>query len=231
MTRRSLLAACLLGAFAVAACAGTDVRSRQTRLEDQKIAKPALVHVHDFASPFPDAPEGSALAGLAARRKAAPSPADAALHRRLGALIAVHLVAELKKRGISAVRAKPSSHPRTGDAVVRGDFIVANKGDPVQRVLVGFGAGAAELRTLAETYLVVADTLVPLRSAEVDAEGGKMPGMAGSLATGSIANIAFSGSLSLASEAGSESIEGAARRTAAQIAQLMLAAYVQRGWM
>ncbi len=231
MSRPCIPAACLLGALAVAACAGTDVTSRQDRLDDQTIAKPALVHVHDFASPFPDAPEGSALAGLAARRRAAPDAVDSRQHRQLGALVAAHLVEELHKRGIAAARAGAAPHPQTGDAVLRGDFIVADEGDRVQRVLFGFGAGAAELRTLAETYLVVADTLVPLRSAEVEAEGGKLPGMVGSLAIGSLADIAFSGSLSLASEAGPESIEGAARRTAAQIAQLMLAAYVRRGWM
>jgi hypothetical protein len=81
---------------------------------------------------------------------------------------------------------------------------------------------------------MVSDVLVPMRSAEVEAEGSMMPGMVVSLGTGSLASIAFSGASSVVSERGPESIEGATRRTArtaAQIAQLILADYVQRGWM
>ena len=230
LARPDSLATCLLAALAVAACAGADVTSRQTRLADQKIATPALVYVYDFASPFADAPEGSAIAAMAARKPAVVNKADAGLQRRLGAVIAKHLVSELQERGIAAVRAGAASRPRTGDAVVRGDFFIADKGNPVQRVLIGFGAGAAEVSTLTEIYLVVADTLVPLRSAEVEAEGGMMPGMVLSLGAGSLINVAFSGASAAYSEAGPESVEGAARRTATQIAQFMLAGYVQRGW-
>ena len=167
---------------------------------------------------------------MAARKPATASQADAGLQRRLGAVIARHLVTELQDRGIAAVRAGASSRPRTGDAVVRGDFLIADKGSSVQRVLIGFGAGAAEVSTLTEIYLVVADALIPLRSAEVEAEGGLLPGMVLSLGAGSLINVAFSGASAAYSEAGPESVEGAARRTAAQIAQVMLAGYVQRGW-
>ena len=231
MVRRSFLAACLLATLVVVACARTDVRTQQIRLENQTIARPERVFVHDFASAFHDAPARSAISALAQQRTPAPAPAEIALHRRLGALIAKHLVTELRERGIPATRARTGPRPRTGDAVIRGEFVVVDKGNRFQRVLIGFGAGAVELRTLAETYLMVSDVLVPMRSAEVEAEGSMMPGLVVSLFTGSLASIAFSGASSVVSERGPESIEGASRRTAAQIAQLILADYVQRGWM
>lgn len=231
LVRRSFLAACLLATLVVVACARTDVRTQQIRLENQTIARPERVFVHDFASAFHDAPARSAIFALAQQRTPAPAPAEIALHRRLGALIAKHLVTELRERGIPAMRARTGPRPRTGDAVIRGEFVVVDKGNRFQRVLIGFGAGAVELRTLAETYLMVSDVLVPMRSAEVEAEGSMMPGLVVSLFTGSLASIAFSGASSVVSERGPESIEGASRRTAAQIAQLILADYVQRGWM
>ena len=231
LARRSVIVACLIATLLAAACASADVRKRQSRLETQSIARPERVFVHDFASKLSGIPDGSAISALNAQRKTPLTPQEIKLGRQLGKSIAKHLVVELRKRGIPAFAAGASPRPRTGDAVIRGEFVTVDDGDRLQRVLIGFGAGAVELRTLAEIYVVVSDVLVPLRSAEIVAEGGKMPGMVVSLGIGSIADIAVSGASAIVSETGDESVDGAARRTAAQIAQLVLAGYARRGWL
>ena len=220
----------VLAALFVSGCAGADVRTEDTRLKSQTIAKPGRVLVHEFASNAPNVPEGSAIHAFNTRRTALPSPNAVRRNTRLGALITKHLIAQLKRRGIPAVAALPGLQPRTGDVVILGDIIMVDRGDPFQRVLIGFGTGAVQLRTLSEAYLVVSDALIPLRASEVEANGGKMPGMAMSLGFGSAANIALSGATAVVSEVGPESVEGAAKHTAAQISQLMVAAYARRGW-
>ena len=221
---------CILIALLVTGCAGADVRKEDTRLRSQTIAKPGRVLVDNFASGAPIAPEGSAIHAYNAGRPALPSPNAVNANRRLGTLITKHLISHLKRRGIPAVAAAPGLIPRTGDVLILGQVLMADKGDRFQRVLIGLGTGAVQMRTLTEAYLVVSDALIPLRVSEVEAKGGKLPGMAMSLAFGSVTNIAIGGASAFVSEVGPDSIEGAAKNTAAQIAQLMVAAYARRGW-
>lgn len=221
---------CVLAALLVAGCAGADVRTEDTRLKSQTIGKPGRVLVHSFAATAPIAPEDSAIYAFNAQRLALPSPNALDSNKRLGALITKHLISHLQGRGIPAIATAPDLQPRTGDILILGEVTAVDKGDRFQRVLIGLGTGAVQMRTLTEAYLVVADSLIPLRTSEVEANGGKMPGMAVSLGFGSLPNIAFSGASAIVSEAGPDSVEGAAKNTAAQIAQLLVAAYARRGW-
>ena len=77
---------------------------------------------------------------------------------------------------------------------------------------------------------------VPLGSAEVEAGGGKMPGMlvpvAGGAAAGKAAtSAAISGGLNVAKEIGPESMGGAAERTAEEITELLQEGFKKRGWI
>ena len=126
--------------------------------------------------------------------------------------------------------------PRIGDGVIRGEFIAVDKGSAIKRVIIGFGAGAAELQTLVETYQVTASGLRPLGSAQIDAAGSKMPGMlvpvgVGAAVGGAATSAALSGAANLAGEAGPETIEAAAQRTAKEIAKGIVASYKKRGWL
>ena len=103
-------------------------------------------------------------------------------------------------------------------------------------VFIGFGAGAAELKTLVEVYQVTAQGLRPLDSAEVSAAGGKMPGMlvpvAGGAAAGHAAkSVVISGGISAAKEFGPESIQGTAKRTADEISELLEKDFDKRNWL
>lgn len=55
--------------------------------------------------------------------------------------------------GLPAVRATGQPLPRVGDLVIRGYFVAVDPGSAGERVLAGFGSGAAELRTMVEGYL------------------------------------------------------------------------------
>jgi len=103
-------------------------------------------------------------------------------------------------------------------------------------MLIGFGAGASELKTLVEGYLVTKDGLKPLGSAEIKAAGGKMPGMLVPVVGGAIAGKAgrsavISGSMNVVQELGPESMNAAAKRTAKEIANLLQDAFRRRGWI
>ena len=103
-------------------------------------------------------------------------------------------------------------------------------------MLIGFGAGASELKTLVEGYLVTKDGLKPLDPAEIKATGGKMPGMLVPVVGGALAGEAgrsavISGSMNVVQELGPESMNAAAKRTAKEIAKVFQNAFQRRGWI
>jgi hypothetical protein len=117
-----------------------------------------------------------------------------------------------------------------------GEFVSIDEGSRLKRMLIGFGAGAAELKTLVEGYQVTADGLRPIGSAEIEAGGGKMPGMLVPVVGGAAAgraktSVIVSGVLNVGQEIGPESIEAAAKRTAEEIGEVLSDAFQRRGWI
>jgi len=120
--------------------------------------------------------------------------------------------------------------------VIRGEFVSIDQGGRGMRMLIGFGAGSNELHTLVEGYVVTTGGLVPLGSAQIKAGGGKTPGMlvplAVGVATGSVVrSLVISGTANVLQELGSESLDGAAKRTAKEIAKVIVREYKKRGWL
>ena len=237
MNRKTILAACLFTALLVVGCAGADVSNQQRNVAaDAIILKPARAIVYDFASTPAGIPPDSAIAGLYRERTTPQTPDEIELGRRLGALVSARLVEELNKNGIAAIAAATGPVPHPGDAVIRGEFVTIDKGSRAKRMLIGFGAGSAKLETLVEGYVVTTGGLVPLGSAQIETSGGKKPGMlvpmgAGAAAGNLARSVAISGASNILQEGGSESLEGAAKRTAKEIAKVIVKAYKERGWL
>jgi hypothetical protein len=223
---------CLL-IVVLAGCASSDVTAYQPYRG--KIDRPDRIIVYDFAAtPSELAPE-VAIAGQGA---VAPplTAAQLATGRKLGSEIAKDLVAELQTIGLPAVQAAGQPAPRVGDCLVAGYFAVVDAGSAAERVALGFGAGAAELKTVVKGFVMSAQGLRALGSGEVEAGSGKMPGGAVPLvvtvATANPLGLVVSGAAKAYGEAsGSETIEGAALRTAHEIAVKIRATAERQGWI
>jgi hypothetical protein len=227
-------AAWLLAVVVVAGCASTEVGERQ-RYEGAKLARPDRIIVHDFTSnPAevpPESPFAARLAGAVP-----PTPEQRELGRKLGAEIAEDLVADLQSMGLPAVRAEGQPAPQIDDIVLRGYFVSIEEGSAGKRVLVGFGSGAAEMRAAVEGYQETAAGLRLLGSGEVSSEGGGLPGVAAPLAvlaaTANPIGLVVGGTAKLYGEgSGSETIEGAAKRTADEIAAQLRTTAEEQGWI
>ncbi len=231
-----LAAPCLLGLLVVAGCASSDVTSRQSYVEGEEIARPGRIIVHDVAATPEDIPPGSALAGRHEGNTTPQTEEEIALGRELGEQFAIELVEEILRMGFPAERAGSGPEPDIGDIVIMGEFVSIDEGNRAARMLVGFGAGASELKTFVEAYQVTAQGLRPLGSAEVDSQGGKMPGIivpvAGGAAAGRAAtSAAVSGGLSTTREFTSEHMTASAQRTAKEVAKVLREAFKERGWI
>jgi Domain of unknown function (DUF4410) len=227
-------AALLLALVVVAGCASTEITERE-RYEGAKLARPDRIVVYDFtANPADVPPESAFAAKMAGTPK--PTPQQLELGRKLGAQVAKDLVADLRGMGLPAVQAAGQPAPRVDDLVLRGYFVSVDQGSAGKRVLVGFGSGAAELRTAVEGYQMTAQGLRPLGRGEIRSGGGEMPGIVLPLAvvaaTANPIGLVVGGAVKATGEVtGSDTIEAAAKRTADEIAAQLRTAAEAQGWI
>ena len=103
-------------------------------------------------------------------------------------------------------------------------------------MLIGFGAGAGKLVTHVEGYQMTAQGKRLLGQREIEATGGKAPGMLVPVIGGAVAGragmaAAVSGTMNVAQELGPESLQAAAKRTADAISKELAKAFARRQWI
>ena len=224
---------CLFAIVVAAGCASTKVTNRQQLVTGQ-LPRPDNIWVYDFAATAADVPADSALAGQAS--PTSKTAEQIATGRQLGAQIASELVAQIRSMGLPAVQAGAGTAPQINDIVIRGYLLSVNQGNEAERLAIGFGSGASELRTAVEGYQMTAQGLRKLGSGTVDSGGGKTPGAAlgvvGLVATGNPAGLIVSTGMKVyGEESGSSKVEGRAKATAKEIADVLKQRFQQQGWI
>jgi len=233
MRSRSLIVWGLFALVVVAGCASTKVTNREQLVTGQ-VPRPGTIWVYDFAATAADVPAGSAFAGQAA--DASQTPEEIATGQQLGAEIATQLVQQIQSMGMPAARGGAGTMPQINDLVIRGYLVSVTEGSAAERVAIGFGAGASALKTAVEGFQMTAQGLRKLGSGTVDAGGGKSPGAAlgvvGLLATANPAGLIISSGVKVYGEAsGSSKVEGRAKATAKEIADVLKQRFEQQGWI
>ncbi|MGR9099213.1 MAG: DUF4410 domain-containing protein [Gammaproteobacteria bacterium] len=229
----------LLGFIALslltAGCATTSVTNRE-EYTGEKLARPDRIIVHDFAATPADLPDWSEAASRYAYNSAPQSAEEIEVGRKLGSEVASELVAKIREMGLPAMRAADGAMAQDGDIVIMGYFESIDEGSAVKRVALGFGSGAADLKTMVEGYLMTDRGLRRLGSGEVNSGGGKTPGavipLAITIATANPIGLAVMGGAKVAGEvSGSSTIEGSAKRTAEKIAEVLEEKFKEQGWI
>lgn len=223
----------LFATAVLAGCASSGVTKHQPY--QGELAKPDRIIVYDIATAPSDLPVGVPISGPGFG-SAQPTAAQLAVGRRLGAEIASDLVTDLQNTGLPAVRAAGQPAFQMNDIAIVGYFTTLDEGSVAKRVALGFGAGAAELETIVNALVMTAQGLRPLGSGTVEAGSGKMPGgaapMVVAVATGNpLGLLVSSGAKAYGEVSGSETIEGAAERTAREIAAKIRIAAKKQGWI
>ena len=235
MKYRSHFAPCLLALIIVTGCASTKVTRRQQLVTGQ-LPRPAQIWVSDFAATPADVPADSALAGQYAAPAAPQTAEQLATGRQLGAEMAAQLVEQIRGMGMPAERAAPETKPQINDIVIRGYLLSVEEGSAAKRVAIGFGSGGSELRTAVEGYQMTAQGLRKLGSGTLDSGGSKTPGAAlGTatfIATANPAGLIVSSGMKVYGEAsGSSKVEGRAKDTAKEIADVLERRFQEQGWI
>ena len=222
----------------LAACASTKV-TQQTPMTAPGLARPNQIWVYDFVAAPSDMPADSSLAGKVGTPSTPPTPQEIEIGRKYGAMIAQQLVKDIQNMGMPATEAGPGSSPQVGDAVIRG-YIVSteggNAGGFVKRMVIGFGAGTAEMDTVVEGYVMTSQGLRKLGSGTLTSSGNKAPGLvvpaAVTIATANPVGLIVVGGMKIYGAAsGRTGLEGRAKSTADEIAAQLKIRFQDRGWI
>ena len=222
--------ALLLVLAELAGCASTKV-TQQMPASDEVIAPPHQIWVYDFA-----ATPRKISSDSHDRNNAAQSTSSLETGRQLGALIANDLVLDIRAMGLSALQAGPGSLPQVGDDVIRGYVVLIEAGGIAQRFIVGFGAGASEVDSVAEDYLKTSQGLRKIGSWTLDSSGSKTPGIVVpavmAIALGNPLGLIIGGGMRIYGEvSGIYTVEGREKATADKIADELSITFQRRNWI
>jgi hypothetical protein len=235
MKMRRHIVLILVALLALAGCAKTQISDRQ-EYTGGKLPRPEHILVYDFAATAADLSDDSALAGRISEHDTPQTAEQIETGRKVGAEIAAHLVAEIRAMGMPAERASAVSQAKVNDLVIRGYLLSVKKGDALERVAIGLGAGASELRATVEAFQMTATGLRKLGGGELDAGGGKAPGAAVGAAVliathNPLGLIVSTGVKAYGEESGKSTIEGRADQTAKEIADQLKKKFEEQGWI
>jgi Domain of unknown function (DUF4410) len=225
----------MLALAVLAGCASTKVTSTHP-YTGAALARPDRIIVDDFGATAGDVPPDSTLAATEPADAMPQTSDEAELGRKLGAEVARQLALDLQNMGLPAVQAAGQAPARPDDLVIKGFFYGVNAGSEAKRVLIGFGSGAAELRTAVEVYQMTPTGLHPLGGGTTDSGSGKTPGMVMPLAVfaataNPIGLIVVGGLKAYDEKSGKTTIAGDAKRTADAIAERLKVGAQKQGWI
>jgi len=219
----------------VAGCASTKV-TQQTPMIEPGLRRPNQIWVYDFVANSGDIPSDSSIANEVSAPPAPLTADQIETGRKLGALIASNLVADIQAMGLPAIEAGPGSSPQIGDGVIRGYLVSTQGGSAAGRFVIGMGVGTSEMDTVVEGYAVTPFGWRKLGSGALSSSGSKMPGVAApaaiALATGNPIGLIVVGGMKIYGEAsGKNTLEGRAKATADAIAAQLKIRFQDRGWV
>ena len=235
MKSRNCIALSLLAIFVIAGCASTKVTSRDQQFTG-KLPRPATIWLHDFAATPADVPKDSLIAGVYSEHKVPQTAEQIETGQKLGAEIASELIQRINKMGMAAKKTEKGVTPQNNDIVIRGYLVSFAEGSESKRLLIGFGSGASHLQAAVEGDQVTPQGLRKLGSGTTDSGGSKTPGaglgIVALAATHNPAGLIISSADKIYDqETGKSTVEGRAKQTADEIADVLKKRFQEQGWI
>jgi hypothetical protein len=208
-----------------------------SKKDRKNLPPPAQVLVYDFAVSPGEVPADSAAAGEL--RGAGDDPYSNAqktgLEHQIAGIVADKLVEELQDLDLPARRWQGPAPAGPGIYTLEGQFVTIDEGNAAMRMIVVFGAGGTEIKTLVQAYAAEPAGKRLLAEAEVSSESSNAPGLAATLPVGSaISGVATAAAIQTGVGAVREintDVREGAEETAEAIVELMKPRMEKLGWI
>lgn len=166
------------------ACGQTGVR--QIKLtQERNLPRPSRILIADFAISEREVTE---YQGILRQQPNIKNRAER--ERRIAAEVKNALAEEmadgLQRLGFTVARVSRGARPAGDELLIAGHFIAVDEGNPLRRLVVGFGSGASQVGT--RVYVHQGEPSRRLIEFATHSDSGKLPGAAPMLATGAAVN-------------------------------------------
>ena len=227
-----------VGAIALAALASCARTSVQTiNVQTAGLPRPELIVVHDFGVTASDVTLDGAIGArlLQMIRETPTSEQELKVGREAARIVTENLVKEINKLGIPTVSAAMATPVAGPTLAIEGHFLSVDEGNRMRRMVIGFGAGASEVRTLVQIYETTSEERRLVEDFYTTVKSSRKPGMGpmvgvGAAAGRAVESTAVSAGVGIASEL-SQTVEGDAKHTADEIAKVLKKFFAEQGWV
>ena len=232
---RYVIGLSLIALLTLAGCAKTTVTDRE-QVVTGKLPRPETIWVYDFAATPADLPIKTSLDKEYFSGSEPQTPEQIAEGRKLGKEIETELVDLIREMGINAEHAMAGTTQQVNDIVIQGYLLSYDEGSEKKRIGIGLGSGASDLKVAVEGLQMTANGLRLIGSGSMDAEGNKTPGgavgLATLIATHNPAGLIISTGMKVYDEkSGAGKVEGRAKQTAKEIADILKKRFEEQGWL
>jgi hypothetical protein len=239
--RQAILTLCLSAVVGGLAGCGSDtdaeITNKMSKQDRKTLPPPTQILVYDFAvSPSEVSADSAATNELQGVGDDPNSNAQRAqLEHQITGVVAEKLVEELRDLELPAKRWQGPAPAGPGIYTFEGQFVTIDEGNPAMRMIIGFGAGGTEIKTLVQAYASEPTGKRLLAEADVSAESSRAPGLAATLPVGSaISGIGMAAAINTGVGVVRElntDVRNGAEDTAKAIVELMKPRLEKLGWI
>src|SRR5215468_121722 len=203
-----------------------------------RLPRPELILVHDYQVSRDEVQLDSALSSRVERTVQGTPEAEDQLkvEQEVSRALTATLVDEIRKLGIRAEPATMASPVAGPTLSIEGQIVSIDEGNKAKRLVIGFGSGESEVRTLTQVYEVTSEDGHHLvEDFYTTVKSSKKPGFGPFAGMGAAAGVAAS-RVAVAAGVGavgarSQTVEADVQHGAKQIAKELAKLFVQQGWI
>lgn len=229
---RRVLIGVLLAVFGMA-CGQSGIR-RAALVPETNLPRPSRILILDFAVSEREVKEYQGI------MRQQPSIKDASERERLLAMevkdaLAEEVIDGLRPLGFVVERVGRDTKVTGNDLLIDGQFLTVDEGNPLRRLVIGFGTGSSLVESQVQLYQ--GEQARKLMEFTTQSDSGKMPGAAATLGAGAAAQGGVTAGMAVANAAvtGVKTYKSDVARMAAasgdQVARYLSEFFAKQGWI
>ena len=222
-----------LAGFCLTACGQTGIRNA-AQTNEKNLPKPTRILIYDFAVSERDVFE---YQGIMRQQPAVKDPKERErqVAQEVRDALAEEVADGLRKLGFTVERVSRGTAATGNELLIDGQFLAVDEGNPLRRLVIGFGSGTSTVESRAQVYQ--GGSTRRMLEFSTHSDSGKLPGAAPAFGAGVavqggvtagmvVANAAVSGVKTYKSD-----VARMAAESGDQVVRYLSEFFAQQGWI